>query len=64
MSIKLIIKNQVIILDDGKILKETLLDQGLFAESYIAILNGDIIDENTFLKDGDEVKLISAISGG
>jgi sulfur carrier protein len=65
MAIKIILQKKVIEINKSKIsLKNVLLELDLHPESYLAVRNGELITEREILQDGDEVKLIAAISGG
>jgi len=37
---------------------------GILSESVIATRNGELILDDEILQDGDEIKLVSVISGG
>jgi sulfur carrier protein ThiS len=37
---------------------------GLNPQSVLAVRDGELITEDTHLKDGDEIRLVAVISGG
>lgn len=64
MSVQIILRTKKYSLPPGKTLKESLLFLGLNPESYLAVKNGEMITDDTCLKQGDQIKLIAVISGG
>ena len=51
-------------LPGGLTLSQVYKRLGFDTESYLAVLDGEIITEDKLLKDGDKVKLVPVISGG
>jgi sulfur carrier protein len=62
--VKLILRNAAYEVKAGMTLLSSLEKIGVLSESVIAVRNGEMILEDEILKDGDEVKLVSVISGG
>jgi thiamine biosynthesis protein ThiS len=62
--VKLILRNAAYEVKAGMTLLSSLEKIGVLPESVIAVRNGEMILEDEILKDGDEVKLVSVISGG
>jgi len=65
LSIKLTLRKQEFQLDGSSIQVKTALQQlKLSPEAYLLVRNGELLNENDWLKDGDEVKIVAVISGG
>jgi sulfur carrier protein ThiS len=66
MAILFILRKQEIPLEIEKTLmvKEALARLGYSAETHLVVKDGQLLNENEPLRDGDRVKLIPAISGG
>ncbi|HEX9018717.1 MAG TPA: MoaD/ThiS family protein [Anaerolineaceae bacterium] len=65
MTIKLILRKQVFQLDEKSIqVKQALQQLNLSPEAHLLVRNGDLLNENDYLKDGDEIKIVAVISGG
>ena len=64
MSVKLFLRDKVVEVKPGMNLLSSLQKADILPESVIATKNGELILEDEILKDGDEVRLISVISGG
>jgi sulfur carrier protein ThiS len=65
MAIKLILRKKEFILEGSSIQVKTALQQlNLSPEAHLLVRNGDLLNENDWLKDGDEVKIVAVISGG
>jgi len=65
MAITFISKGKTINLDKDKIsLSKALAELDLYPEMVLAVKNGELIEEDALLLDGDTIKLIAAISGG
>lgn len=62
--VKLVLRDNQYEVKAGMTLLSSLEKIGVLPESVIAVRNGKMILEDEILKDGDEVKLISVISGG
>ena len=48
----------------GSTLLDALKKLEILPEAVICVRNGELITEDTILKDGESIKLISVISGG
>ncbi len=66
MSIKLTLRKQVFHLDGTPPIqvKTALRQLNLSPEAHLLVRNGELLNENDWLKDGDEVKIVAVISGG
>jgi thiamine biosynthesis protein ThiS len=62
--VKLILRNQEFEVRPGMTLLDALKKNNLLPEGMICTRNGELIPEDEILKDGDFIKLITAISGG
>ena len=66
MAITFILRKQEIALEVEHTLmvKEALQRLGFSAETHLVVKDGDLLNENEPLRDGDRVKLVAVISGG
>jgi len=66
MAITFILRKQEIGLEVEHTLmvKEALQRLGFSAETHLVVKDGELLNENEPLRDGDRVKLIAVISGG
>jgi sulfur carrier protein ThiS len=64
MMVKLILRKDEFEVRAGMTLLSALQKIGILPEGIIATRAGELIEEDEILKDGDVVKLITAISGG
>ncbi len=64
MPVVLIYRQQKLEVEDTLTVREALQKLGLSPESHLIVRNGELLNENDTLRNGDEVKIISAISGG
>jgi sulfur carrier protein ThiS len=65
MTIKLTLRKQVFQLEEKSIqVKQALEQLKLSPEAHLFVRNGELLNENDWLKDGDEVKIVAVISGG
>jgi sulfur carrier protein ThiS len=62
--VKLILRKQEFEVRSGMTLLSAIQKMGVLPEGIIATRAGELIEEDEILKDGDVIKLISAISGG
>lgn len=62
--VKLVLRNHQHEVRPGMTLLSALKLIGVLPESVIAVRNGEMILEDEILQDGDEIKLVSVISGG
>lgn len=65
MSIKFIIRKKEYFLEEKAIQVKLALKQlELSPESYLLVREGELLNENDVLRDGDTIKVIAVISGG
>ncbi len=65
MTIKLTLRKQVFELDGPSVQVKTAFQKlNLSPEAHLIVRNGELLNENDYLKDGDEVKIVAVISGG
>jgi sulfur carrier protein ThiS len=66
MAIIFILRKQEIPLEIEKTLmvKEALERLGYSTETHLVVRDGELLNDNEALRDGDRVKLIPVISGG
>ena len=62
--VKIVLRNQEFEVRPGMTLLSALQKIDVLPESVIAARDGELIEEDEILKDGDTIKLIAAISGG
>ena len=64
MSATLILRDQKYEVKAGQTIRQALIQAGVPPESVLATREGELITEDTVLKDGEEIKLVAVISGG
>ena len=65
MTIKLTLRKKEYQLEGKSIqVKQAFQELKLSAEAHLLVRNGELLNENDYLKDGDEVKIVAVISGG
>ncbi len=65
MSIRLVLRKQEFQLDEKSIqVKQVFRQLNLSPEAHLLVRNGELLNENDWLRDGDEVKIVPVISGG
>ena len=64
MEITLTLRDKVFTLDRKMSVKKALREIGLSPESHLALKDGDLLQEDQILKDGDVITIIPVISGG
>ncbi len=66
MAIIFILRKQEIPLEIEKTLmvKDALARLGYSIETHLVVREGELLNENEALRDGDRVKLVPVISGG
>lgn len=62
--LKLIYRDQEWEVRPGMTVRDAILKVGLDPESVLAVRDGQLINEETIVREDDEIKLISVISGG
>jgi len=65
MSIRLMLRKQEYRIDEKSIqVKQAFRQLNLSPEAHLLVRNGELLNENDWLKDGDEIKIVPVISGG
>jgi sulfur carrier protein len=64
MAVVLILRKQEYQLEGTMTVKEALKHSNLSPESHLVVRNGELLNENDVLRDGDVVKIVPSISGG
>ena len=65
MAIILTLRKQEFQLEGKSIQVKAALQQlNLSPEAHLLVRDGELLNENDWLKDGDEVKIVAVISGG
>ena len=65
MTIKLTLRKKEFQLYGTPIQVKTALQQlNLSPEAHLLVRDGELLNENDCLKDGDEIKIVAVISGG
>jgi len=62
--VKIVLRNKEYEVRPGMTLLSALKKIEVLPESVIAARDGELIEEDEILKDGETIKLIAAISGG
>jgi thiamine biosynthesis protein ThiS len=62
--VKIVLRQQEFEVHAGMTLLSALQKVNILPEGIIAVRNGELIEEDEILQDGDVIQLISAISGG
>jgi sulfur carrier protein ThiS len=64
MEITLTLRDKVFTLDRKMSVKKALHEIGLSPESHLVLKDGDLLQDDQILKDGDVITIIPVISGG
>lgn len=64
LPVKLILRKQEYLVEGTITVKEALKRLNLSIESHLVVRDGHLLTENDALRNGETVKIISAISGG
>jgi sulfur carrier protein ThiS len=64
MQIILRLRDKEYILEERVTVKKAFKTLDLSSESHLAMRNGDLMQEDELLKDGDIITIIPVISGG
>ena len=65
MSIEVLYRGKVIIVEEKEITAGELLKKlGLSPASSLVVKNGEVVTEKEKLREGDNIRVINAISGG
>lgn len=65
MSIRLMLRKQELHLEEKSIqVKQAFHKLELSPEAHLLVRNGELLNENDWLRDGDEIKIVPVISGG
>ncbi len=62
--VKLVLRKQEFEVHAGMTLLSALQKINILPEGIIAVREGELIEEDEILKEGDVIRLVSAISGG
>ncbi len=64
MLVKIILRDKEYEVRPGMTLRDALRKSGIQSEGVLATRQGQLITDEEILLEGDEIKLISVISGG
>ncbi len=64
MSVKLILRGKEYEVKPGMTLRDSLKKIDVLPEAVLATREGEMLTEDEILKDGEQIRLISVISGG
>lgn len=65
MTIRLVLRKKEYTLEEKSIQAKYALERlQLSPEVHLLVRNGELLNENDYLKDGDEIKIVAVISGG
>jgi len=62
--VKMILRNKEFEVRSGMTLLDALKKTNILPEGVVATRNGELIEEDEILKEGEIIKLVAAISGG
>ncbi|MBC7250840.1 MAG: MoaD/ThiS family protein [Anaerolineae bacterium] len=62
--VKLIYRKKVWEVKPGMTVRDAILKTGLKPYAVLAVRDGKLVNEQTILRDGDEIKLVAVVSGG
>ncbi len=63
-KVKIVLRDRAWEVDPGKSARAVMKELGLNPESYLVVRNGQLVDDSTVFRGGDQVKLVAVISGG
>lgn len=64
MPVKLTFRGEEFTLKAGSTARHAIQKCGLSPEATLVVKKGELITDDTILRDGDEIRLIAVISGG
>lgn len=64
MPVTLVLRQQVFQVEGTITVKDALKQLNLSRESHLVVRDGELLTENDALRNGETVKILSAISGG
>lgn len=65
MSIRLVLRKQEFQLEEKSIqVKQVFRQLNLSPEAHLLVRNGELLNDNDWLHDGEEIKIVPVISGG
>ena len=65
MPIRLKLRKQQFLIEEKSIqVKQVLKQLNLSPETHLFVRSGELLNDNDWLQDGDEVKIVPVISGG
>lgn len=62
--VKLVYRQQEWEVKPGMTVRDAILKTGLKPYAVLPMREGKLINEETILRDGDEIKLVAVVSGG
>jgi sulfur carrier protein ThiS len=62
--VKLVYRKKAWEIKPGMTARDAILKTGLKLYSVLPVRDGKLINEETILRDGDEIKLVAVVSGG
>jgi sulfur carrier protein ThiS len=64
MEITLTLREKVFTIERKMSVKKAFREIGISPESHLALRDGELLQEDTILRDGDAITVIPVISGG
>jgi sulfur carrier protein ThiS len=65
MTIRFYLRKHELTIDEKSIQVKTAFERlNLSPEAHLMVRAGELLNENDYLKDGDEIKIVPVISGG
>jgi sulfur carrier protein ThiS len=64
MTAKIIIRKKEYIIHHGSTIRKALEKLNIHSEAVITIKNGEMVTDDQIILEGDEIRLVFAISGG
>jgi len=62
--VKLVYRKKEWEVKPGMTVRDAILKTGLKPHAVLPVRDGKLINEETILRDGDEIKLVAVVSGG
>ena len=64
MNAKFTYRNKTYDVKAGQTVRDAIIKCGLSPEAVLAVRNGELITDDSYIKEGDNIKLVAVISGG
>ena len=64
MNAKIVFRDKTYDVKAGQTVRDAILKCGLSPEAVLAVRDGELITDDSYIKEGDQIKLVAVISGG